>query len=151
MAAAASVVTPAGVGDLRIGTPISQLRRMGIVVTEQSEDGSDCSYWSVPGRKGLSLMVSRNRVVRIDIDSPAYHTSSGARVGMKEAKVLRIYGSALKVEPHPYTGPQGHYLVLRTPNQPYGIIFETDYRPPHKVESFRVGFWSSVQLIEGCS
>jgi hypothetical protein len=151
-AVAASPVTLHGVGELRVGMPLAELRRMGAKEEFQSEDGVDCSYWTVP-REDVALMVSGRRVVRIDINNPKYRTPSGARVGMTEAEVRRIYGRALKVEPHPYTGPEGHYLVYRAKGEPYGMIFETEPvdRKPARVVSFRVGLWKHVQLIEGCS
>jgi hypothetical protein len=151
-AVAASPVTLHRVGELRIGMPLAELRRMGAKEEFQSEDGVDCSYWTVP-REDVALMVSGGRVVRIDINNPKYRTPSGARVGMTEAQVRTIYGPALKVEPHPYTGPEGHYLVYRARGEPYGMIFETEPvdGKPATVISFRVGLWKHVQLIEGCS
>jgi hypothetical protein len=145
---AGSPATLYGVGDLRIGMPVSELQRIGGTLNHEGDDGSDCSYWDVPDRKGLALMVSGGRVVRIDVDSAEYRTASGAHVGMSEEQVRRIYGKALAVEPHPYTAPEGHYLVYKTHAEPLGLIFET-YKK--RVESFRVGLWAHVQLIEGCS
>ena len=52
--------------------------------------------------------------------------------------------------PHPYTGPEGHYLVYRARAEPYGLIFETHYETG-RAETMRVGLWTYVQLIEGCS
>jgi hypothetical protein len=151
-AAAASTVTLHGVGELRIGMPLAELRRMGAKEEFQSEDGVDCSSWTIP-REDVALMVSGRRVVRIDVNNPAYRTPSGARVGMTEAQIRRIYGRALKVEPHPYSAPEGHYLVYRARGEPYGMIFETEPvdGKPSMVVSFRVGLWKHVQLIEGCS
>ena len=140
-----------GMDDLRIGMPLSQLRQLGARQEhDESEEGVDCSYWTLPRRKGLALMVSSQRVVRIDIDSPAYRTLSGAHVGMSETEVRRIYRRALKVKAHPYTGPKGHYLVYRAQDEPFAMILATDYQTG-KIDSFRVGLWTHVQLIEGCS
>jgi hypothetical protein len=130
---------------------LAQLRRMGATVDEQGDSDSEaCSYWTLPARDGMSFMVSRKRVVRIDIISRSYRIVTGARVGMPELEMRRIYGRRIKVNPHPYTGPEGHYLVYHDAGQSYGAIFETDSRAPHRVTSFRVGYWGSVQLIEGC-
>jgi len=79
-----------------------------------------------------------------------YRTASGARVGMSEAEVRRRYGPAMRVEPHPYTGPEGHYLIYRARGEPYGLIVETNYETG-RAGSIRVGLWRYVQLIEGCS
>ena len=144
-------VTLHGIGALRIGLPAAELRRMGATEDENPlEDEGDCNYWRLPGRDGLAFMVVGGRVVRIDIDDPAYRTVSGAHVGMSEAQVRAIYGAAMRVEPQPYTGPEGHYLIYRARAEPYGLIFATDYENG-RTESLRVGLWRYVQLIEGCS
>jgi len=150
LAALTVPVTLHGVGELRVGMPLAQLQRMGAVMDENPLDDGDCDYWHLHGRDGLALMVVGGRVVRIDIDNPAYHTVSGAHVGMREAEIRALYGAAMRVEPHPYTGPEGHYLVYRARGEPYGLIFATDYRTG-RVDSFRIGLWRYVQLIEGCA
>lgn len=145
--AASPPVTLHGIGKLRIGMTVSELRRLGGKV-ESGAYEPDCSYWIVPGREGLALMVSGERVVRIDVNGSEYRTLSGAHVGISRTQLHRIYGKALSIEPHPYTAPEGHYLVYRARSEPYGMIFETFGDP---AESFRVGLWDHVQLIEGCS
>jgi hypothetical protein len=144
-------VTLHGIGGLRVGLTVAELRRMGATQDENPlEDEGDCNYWHLPGRDGLAFMVVGGRVVRIDIENPAYRTVSGAHVGMSEAQVRAIYGAAMRVEPHPYTGPEGHYLVYRARAEPYGLIFATNYENG-QIEGLRVGLWRYVQLIEGCS
>jgi len=146
-ATVADPVTLHGIGDLRVGMPLSQLRQLGAVEDYPSDEDVDCSYWTIPDRDGLSLIVSGHRLVRIDIRSDQYRTLSGAAIGMDPTQVRRIYGRRLKIEPHPYAAPEGHYFVYRAKREPYGMIFET---PGSRVESFRVGLWDQVRLIEGC-
>ena len=143
-------VTLHGIGGLRIGTPVAALRRMGARGENYPDPDVDCSYWQAPRWPGLMMMVSGGRVVRIETEDRRYRTASGARVGMTEAEIRRIYGSGMRVEPHPYTGPQGHYLVYRARGEPYGLIVETD-PDSGRATQFRVGTWEAVQLIEGCS
>ena len=54
----------------------------------------------------------------------------------------------MRVEPHPYRGPEGKYLIVRARAEPLGLIVETW---GGRARSMRVGYWRSVQLIEGCS
>ncbi len=137
-----------GIGPLRIGMPVAALRRMGATGENYPDPEIDCSYWRTPRWPGLLMMVSGGRVVRVETEDRRYRTVSGARVGMTEAAIRRRYGPAMRVEPHPYTGPAGHYLVYRARGAPYGLIIETDGRRATQV---RVGTWEAVQLIEGCS
>ncbi|HEV2816306.1 MAG TPA: hypothetical protein VGW40_03665 [Allosphingosinicella sp.] len=139
-----------GIGTLRIGTPVAALRRMGATGERYPDEEVDCAYWQAPRWPGLAMMVSGGRVVRIETEDPRYRTASGARVGMTEAEIRRLYGPAMRVEPHPYTGPEGHYLVYRARGEPYGLIVETDHETG-RARSIRVGTWQAVELIEGCS
>ena len=141
-------VTLHGIGALRIGASEAELGRMGAVREDPPDDESDCTYWHLPDRDGLALMVAGGRLVRIDIQDAAYRTRSGAHVGMGEAEIRALYGRAMRVQPHPYEGPEGHYLVYRAASEPYGMIVETDGRT---AQSLRVGLWENVQWIEGCS
>jgi hypothetical protein len=145
-----SPMTYQGIGSLRIGMPVAALRRMGATGEDYPDPDVDCSYWHTPRWPGLNMMVSGGRVVRIETEDRRYRTASGVRVGMTEAEIRRIYGPAMRVEPHPYTGPQGHYLILRARGAPYGLIVETD-PDTGRATQFRVGLWQAVQLIEGCS
>jgi hypothetical protein len=143
-------LTMRGIGSLRIGTPLASLHAMGATGENYPDPDVDCSYWRAPQWPGLAMMVSGGRVVRIETEDARYRTASGARVGMAEAEVRAIYGRRLRVEPHPYTGPEGHYLVYRARGEPYGMIVETN--PENgRAASIRVGTWEAVQLIEGCS
>ena len=143
-------LTMRGIGTLRIGTPVAALRAMGATGEAYPDPEIDCSYWRAPQWPGLAMMVSGGRVVRIETEDARYRTASGARVGMTEAEILAIYGRAMRVEDHAYTGPDGHYLVYRARNEPYGMIVETDYATG-RAASIRVGTWEAVQLVEGCS
>jgi hypothetical protein len=143
-------MTMHGIGTLRIGAPVASLRRMGATGEAHPDEDIDCSYWRTPRWPGLAIMVSGGRVVRIETEDPRYRTASGARVGMTEAEVRRLYGAAMRVEPHHYTGPDGHYLIYQARGEPYGLIIETD-AGTGRASQIRVGTREAVQLVEGCS
>ena len=138
-----------GIGTLRVGTPVAALRRIGATGEAYPDPDVDFSYWHSARWPGLMMMVSGGRVVRIETEDRRYRTASGARVGMTEAAIRRLY-PAMRVEPHPYTGPEGHYLIFRARGEPYGLIVETD-PGTGRATQLRVGTWAAVQLIEGCS
>jgi hypothetical protein len=149
-APAPEVMTLNGIGPLRIGTPAAELRtRFRAVAGEAYPDPEvDCAYWSSPLYPGLQLMVSGGRLVRIETEDKRYRTPAGGRVGLTESDLRARFGARMRVEPHPYMGPEGKYLIVRARREPLGLIVETwDGR----ARSIRVGYWQSVQLIEGCS
>ena len=149
-APAPEVMTLRGLGPLRIGLGVAELRaRFRAVAGEPYPDPEvDCAYWTTPLHPGLQLMVSGGRLVRIETEESRYRMPAGARVGMKETEIRALYGARMRVEPHPYMGPEGKYLIVRARDEPLGLIVETwDGR----ARSLRVGYWRSVQLIEGCS
>jgi hypothetical protein len=150
-------LTFAGLGPAKIGMTVHEIENALRVKLEGDElpsgaDASDirefraCHYVSnerdVPG---VRFMVLEGKVGRIDISGGAYATAKGARVGLREADVRRLYPEA-KVEPHPYE-PDGHYLRVISRDRQHAMIFETD---GVKVTSFRSGRSEPVGFIEGC-
>ncbi len=136
-------------GGVKVGMTMADLRATGIKA--QKDNGPDpdnrCGYARLPSVTDLFFMLDGDTVVRIDTDAPGHPTLGGVEVGMSEAEALRRLGGRAKVRPHPYTGPQGHYLVVHEAKAPLGLILETDGR---KVVSYRIGRWDFVQWKEGC-
>jgi hypothetical protein len=152
LAAAAPADVPLtlhGVGDLRVGLPLAELRRrFGATPEYEPDPEMNCSYWQAPAFPGLGMMVVDDRLVRIDVNDRRWRTRSGARIGMSDREIRAMYGAQMRVEPHPYTDPVGTYLVYEARDEPYGMIFETDNG---RAISYRVGLMEAVELIEGCS
>lgn len=138
-------------GPVRLGMTVRDLLRAGESVAGRDgplDEGSTCGYLRLASLPEVDLMLDGERVVRIDVASRAHATLGGVRVGQSEAEALRRLGAGARVEPHPYTGPEGHYLVRHEAGAPHGLIVETDGRT---VQGYRFGDWEQVQLIEGCS
>jgi hypothetical protein len=135
---------------IKVGKTIAQLRAAGVhaVKGDSPDPESPCGYANVPDLKDIFLMTDGDTVVRIDVATAGYPTLGGVEVGMTEVEALRRLGPQAKVTPHPYTGPEGHYLTVHEDKAPLGLIVETDGK---KVESYRIGRWEQVQWIEGCS
>lgn len=129
-------VTPRSAGPVRFGvTP--------------AEGGDGCHYTVPAGAPvGLRFMAESSRVVRVDVDSAGPATDRGARVGMTEAEIARLYPQGLRTMPHKYVSA-GHYLVFTPPGADSGfrIVFETD---GHRVTSYRAGVEPAVEYVEGC-
>jgi hypothetical protein len=151
-AAAASrtwVVRMDGAGPVRIGMTLAQLNTALGEKFSMPEDQEEqaCFYADTPRHPGIGFMVEHGRVTRIDVTEAAVPTASGIRVGDPEARVMKLYGPKLQVEPHAYDAPEGHYLTLLSADGRYGMRFET-YQG--RVTGFYAGEAHAIAYIEGC-
>jgi hypothetical protein len=144
-------VTPEAVGSVRFGITLAQLNaelRDSLRPTYAISDQCDFVH-PAAFPAGLRLMVERDTIVRVDVDSAGVQTSEGVAVGDTEADALTRYAGRVEVQPHKYTGPQGHYLIVRSPaDTAHRLIFETDGR---RIERYRAGRRPAVEYVEGCS
>lgn len=149
--AARLVVSPDGVGPVKTGWTLAQLNAaLAEQLRPTFEVNEECDYVDPAALPpGIGLMIVQDTVVRIDVDTTGIPTAEGAMVGDTEARILELYRGRVEVQPHKYTGPEGHYLVVRIPGDTLRlIIFETDGR---KVLNYRAGFRPAVEFIEGCA
>jgi hypothetical protein len=140
-----------GIGPGRVGMTVAAAEQvLGTAKIERLEDGDVCGYANFAGLpEGVSFMVAGDTLVRANVDAEGVRTVEGLGVGSTEAEVKAVFGSRVTVELHPYTGPEGHYLVVVDPRRPnFRMIFETDGK---LVTSFRAGREPEVRLIEGCA
>jgi hypothetical protein len=143
------VVREDGVGPVKIGVGLSQLNtvlREKFSMPDNKED-QGCFYVKPAAYTHVTFMIENGRLARIDVDGTGAATEDGIQVGDLEARVRRAYGARLKIEPHAYTAPQGHYLTIRSDNGRYGIRFETE---KGKIETFYAGLFDAIQYVEGC-
>ena len=141
------VVQENGVGPVKIGMTLAQLKAALHTKIAEQESGSDsCYYVTASGHQHISLMIEDGKVVRFDVDESGIRASSGLQVGDTEAQVRRIYGPKLKVTEHKYIDT-GHYLTVRSDDGRYGIRFETD---KGKITTYYAGTYEAIQYVEGC-
>ena len=144
------LVRPEGVGPIKIGmTPreLSSVLQQSIQVPT-SGDEKDCFYFEPKDHPGLSVMILHKRVGRVDIANSQFSTAEGVRIGDSEEHARKVYGSGLKVEPHHYDAPEGHYLTILSAQHRLGVRFET-YNG--KITSYYAGTSEAISLVEGCS
>ena len=144
-------VTPEGIGPVRVGTTLSELNSaLGEQLKPAYDVNPECDYVDPAALPpGIALMVVRDTIVRIDVDTAGIATPEGAAVGDTETKILELYRGRVEVQPHKYTGPTGHYLVVTWPTDTlHLLIFETD---GEKVVNYRAGVRPAVEYIEGCA
>jgi hypothetical protein len=142
------------VGPVRYGVSLAEASRaLGETLEiDATEPGESCTYVRPAAAPwGVSFMVIDTLVERVDVHEGKVTTLSGAHIGSTESEIKALYPGHIEVQPHPYTGPEGHYLIY-VPQDPsdsmFRIIFETD---GDKVTMYRAGRRPVVEYIEGCS
>jgi hypothetical protein len=145
------IARPDGIGPVSIGMKVSELKaKLRIpysIDRPMDSEGQACIYAELSEHPGISLMILNGRVARVDVDNRDTQTREGVHNGQSEASAKAAYGRRLKVTPHAYTAPEGHYLTLRSEDLKYGIRFETDNG---KIVRYYAGTLEAISYIEGC-
>jgi hypothetical protein len=145
------IMRPDGVRALRIGMTAAAARTaLALPPAAAATPPGECRYIETPSLPvRLYFMAVSDTLVRIDVRDSTVATREGARVGDSEARVNELYAGRVTTQPHKYTGPTGHYLVVTPPGDTnHLIVFETDGA---RVTNYRVGRKQEVQWVEGCS
>lgn len=140
-----------GLGPVQIGMQLSEAVNMGLL-SENPNLKPECDYVfpavgsGIP--EGVSVMVVRGRVARIDVDTGSVTTDEGAKLGDTEDRLRSLYGDDARETPHKYI-EKGHYFTVLGDSASAGkaIVFETDGR---QVTMFRAGRIPEVQWVEAC-
>jgi len=144
------VVSPDGIGAIRVGMTADELRR-AVGEVPVANLTADCSYVrpaSAP--PGVSVMLAHGQVARVDVDSAGVRSDAGVEVGDSAAKVAEAYSSRMTAMPHKYL-PGGHYLTVRSSSPADSLrrmVFETENG---RVTRFRVGRVPEVEWVERCA
>jgi hypothetical protein len=147
------VVTPGGYGPVRIGAPrevAAAALGAPLPLDRASMISEKCGHVRVPkGAPGVGLMIVNDTVVRVEVYERGIRTAAGDQIGDAEAEVARRYAGRVRVEPHAYRGPEGHYLVVPAEGDTTRqLIFETD---GSRVIGYRAGRLPEVTWVEGCA
>lgn len=145
----AMVVTPIGIGPVRAGMTLAELRDALDSVRFSDPDSMRCAYPKFSGLPdGVWVMVEQGIVGRIDVQKGDVPTAEGIRIGDTRAKVQATYGSRMRVVPHKYT--DGQYLEISSPQDTmHLIVFETNVQGT--VLRYRSGKVPQVRYVESCS
>ena len=146
---AAMTVTPTGIGPVRAGMTLAELRGALDSVRFSDPDSARCAYPKFAGLpEGVWVMVEQGVVGRVDVQKGDVATAEGIRIGDDSAKVRSTYGARMSVVPHKYT--DGRYLEIATPGDTlHLIVFETNAQGI--VLRYRAGKLPQVRYVESCS
>ena len=141
-----------GLGQIQIGMNLDDAVNMGLL-NENPTMNTRCDFVfpavgaGIP--EGVSVMVVKGKIARIDVDTGSVTTEDGVKIGDTEDRIKSIYGDEVKVEPHKYIDG-GHYMIVLGDSARAGkaLMFETDGK---RVTMFRAGRLPEVKWVEGCS
>lgn len=141
-----------GIGPVDLGMTVAEASTAAGVqlVSLGSKPSAVCSeYKPASGLNGVRFMVAKGKIARIDIDSKAIATVSGAKIGDTESRTKSLYSGQLQVSRLP-NSTKGKYLtfVPKTErDKNLRLMFETDGQTVRRI---RVGKLPEVGFIEGC-
>ncbi|KTD64953.1 hypothetical protein [Legionella shakespearei] len=145
-------LSPEGFGPIQINMTLKEAEQAsGLTFNstkpdpDQAEDES-CHYVTLKGLDDVSFMVSDGKIVRVNLSSAAYKTSTGAKIGDTESQVQNLYNNKLQVETHRYD-EKGNYLTLIDTAKDRAIRFETDGKV---VTLIYGGRNNEVHFVEDC-
>ena len=142
-------VTPSGIGPIRVGMTVEDLKRVGGDVNVPAGN-ADCAYVRPPSAPaGVSVMLAHGEVTRIDVESSGVQSDAGIVVGDSASRVSQVYAGRVTATPHKYV-QGGQYLTVRSPSpqdSTFRILFETE---AGRVTRFRSGRLPEVAWVERC-
>lgn len=144
-----STVSIGGLLPVVVGMSVEEAEAAAQTAFLGGEDATGDCYFVTPenGPVGVSFMVFRGLIARVDVIEGAVKTKSGAGIGTTEEDILALYGELIEVTPHAYV--EGSYMTfVPVEDVGYRVVFETD---GSAVTTYRAGEVPMVEFIEGCA
>jgi prepilin-type processing-associated H-X9-DG protein len=116
---------------------------------DKNEFGNPTCYYVYPQTKGIGFMVEFDRIVRVDIDTPAISTLSKVRIGDSEQTLLTSYPNRLEKNEGFYDSNLTEYWFVPKDEEDkeYRLLFQVlDGRVVH----MRAGKFPAVGYVERC-
>ena len=142
-----NVLALEGLGDLRIGQPVSASSNW----TERGAQTSDaCRTISSPDYPGVYAIIEQGKVRRITAGQhSAVRLSENMGVGSTEKEVLKSF-PGFRAEPHKYVASPAKYLTA--PNAASGdSALRFEIGADGKVSLIHVGMMPVLGYVEGCA
>ena len=137
-----------GIGPIHAGMTVAQANAaVGGGFSAPPGSGDGCTYAVLTkAPKGLAVMLEKGRIARVEVRSGDIATTTGAKIGDSELRVMALYSGKITTTPHKYL-PNGHYMTVAPTAANNRIVFETD---GNKVINYRSGQQPQVEYVERC-
>ena len=147
-------LTPEGYGDMTIGMPIADARRvsgqsMNAPGIDDTPGACNEQEYVLPDGDKLYVMFEGDVITRITAASEAPHTRTAQNVGVgsTDAEVRTAYQDVIEEDAH-YNPPPAHNLIVWTVPDQSGLLFEVNEQGI--VTSVHAG-GPSIRYMEGCA
>ncbi|MEG4286308.1 hypothetical protein QUB68_24570 [Microcoleus sp. A006_D1] len=144
-----------GIGPIRVGMTVAEASRAAgvrLIKSYAPPNEEFCSYFKPQEQpQGINFMVTKGRIVRIDISNEQITTIKGFKVGDTEEQIIKAYPGQIRIIKNPLSG-RGNNLTFvprDAADSNYRLIFQTGIEG--RVRYFRSGQLPQVEYIEGCS
>ncbi len=152
--ASASPLAVEGYGDLTIGMPIADARRisgqpMNVPGIEDTPGACNEQEYTAPDGDKLYVMFEGDVITRITASTEAPHarTAQNVGVGSTDAEVRTAYQNVIEEGAH-YSPPPAHNLLIWTTPDQSGLLFEVNEQGI--VTAVHAG-GPSIRYMEGCA
>ena len=147
-------LTPEGYGDMTIGMPIADARRvsgqsMNAPGIDDTPGACNEQEYVLPDGDKLYVMFEGDVITRITAASEAPHTRPAQNVGVgsTDAEVRTAYQDVIEEDAH-YNPPPAHNLLIWTVPDQSGLLFEVNEQGI--VTAVHAG-GPSIRYMEGCA
>ncbi len=147
-------LTPEGYGDMTIGMPIADARRvsgqsMNAPGMDDTPGACNEQEYVLPDGDKLYVMFEGDVITRITAASEAPHTRTAQNVGVgsTDAEVRTAYQDVIEEDAH-YNPPPAHNLLIWTVPDQSGLLFEVNEQGI--VTAVHAG-GPSIRYMEGCA
>ncbi|MCC6789230.1 MAG: hypothetical protein IT547_15470 [Hyphomonadaceae bacterium] len=147
-------LTPEGYGDMTIGMPIADARRvsgqsMNAPGIDDTPGACNEQEYVLPDGDKLYVMFEGDVITRITAASEAPHTRTAQNVGVgsTDAEVRTAYQDVIEEDAH-YNPPPAHNLLIWTVPDQSGLLFEVNEQGI--VTAVHAG-GPSIRYMEGCA
>lgn len=145
-------VSARGYGPVHIGMTVAEASAaLGTPLeAPPPANGAPPCYYVAPRLSlvGVSFMVSRGEIARVDVDGPGIKTERGIGIDDSEERAREVYGPALEISPAKYGGEGDRYLTHWSEDRKSAVRFET-YQG--RITRFYAGRLPEVIYVEGCA
>ncbi len=147
-------LTPEGYGDMTIGMPIADARRvsgqsMNAPGIDDTPGACNEQEYVLPDGDKLYVMFEGDVITRITAASEAPHTRTAQNVGVgsTDAEVRTAYQDVIEEDAH-YNPPPAHNLLIWTVPDQSGLLFEVNEQGI--VTAVHAG-GPSILYMDGCA